>query len=282
MFENMTYDTFQTAVKPKVQGSWNLHELLPLDMDFFVLLSSATGIIGNRSQANYAAGNTYQDALAQYRLSIGLPAASIDLGTVLSVGYVAENKDKTFVAKHLGTSLEVLREDEIHCLIEHLMDPRSKLNMSSCQMVSGLTNANTYHQRGIPTPTYLGYPLFKHLTTASSSRVHSSTEDPSFIVQAKLLAATSHEEASTIVAEGVRAKLSSLLAIPIDNIDPGKSISSNGVDSLVAMEFRAYLAKDLGADIPLLDIMGTASLSVVSRKIASLSKLVQIQSAKTT
>src|ERR1700722_7544360 len=90
MFENMTYDTFQIALKPKVQGSRNLHELLPLDMDFFILLSSATGVLGNRSQVNYAVGNTYQDALARHRVSKGLPVATIDLGTVLSVGYVAE------------------------------------------------------------------------------------------------------------------------------------------------------------------------------------------------
>ena len=56
MLENMSYNDFQLAFKPKVQGSWNLHELLPRDLDHFVMLSSATGVLGNRSQANYAAG----------------------------------------------------------------------------------------------------------------------------------------------------------------------------------------------------------------------------------
>ena len=276
MFENMSHETFQTAVKPKVQGSWNLHELLPLDLEFFILLSSATGVLGNRSQANYAAGNTYQDALAKHRVSKGLPAATIDLGTVLSVGYVAENLDKTMITKHLGTILEVLREDEIHTLIEYLMDPRSNLTQDTCQLVTGLTDLNMYRQRGVPPPTYLNYPLFTHLRTASSSRTHTGGEDPSFIVQSLLSAATSVDEASTIIANAIRAKLSSLLAIPLDDIDPGKSVSSNGVDSLVAMEFRTFLVKELGADIPLLDIMGTMSVIVLGRKIAGLSKLVSV------
>lgn len=56
MVENMSWNDFQLAMKPKVQGSWNLHELLPRDLDFFVMLSSATGVLGNRSQGNYAAG----------------------------------------------------------------------------------------------------------------------------------------------------------------------------------------------------------------------------------
>lgn len=279
MFENMTYETFKIAIKPKVQGSRNLHDLLPLNMDFFLLLSSATGVLGNRSQANYAAGNTYQDALARHRVSKGLPAATIDLGTVLSVGYVAENKDRAMMAKHLGTVLEVLREDEIHILTEYLMDPRSKLSETSCQLVSGLTDATMYRQRGVPMPSYLHHPLFTHLCAASSTRSLTSEEDPSS-VQALLSTTTSLEEASAVVLNGIRAKLSLLLAIPQDNIDPGRSISSNGVDSLVAMEFRTYLAKDLGADIPLLDIMGTDSMTVLSQKIASLSKLVQISSAK--
>ena len=281
MFENMSYDAFQTALKPKVQGSWNLHELLPRDMDFFILLSSATGVLGNRSQANYAAGNTYQDALARHRHSLALPAATIDLGTVLSVGYVAENRERTHMAKHLGTVLEVLREDEIHILIEYLMDPRSGLDNTTCQMVTGLTDAKTYRQRGAPPPSYIGYPLFTHLrSTANASRSGTLEPDPAFAMQALLQAATTLEQAASIVSDGVRSKLSSLLAMAIENIDPSKSVSSNGVDSLVAMEFRAFLAKSLGADIPLLDIMGTASISDLSHKIASTSNLVQIQTSK--
>jgi NAD(P)-dependent dehydrogenase (short-subunit alcohol dehydrogenase family) len=281
MFENMSYEAFRTAVKPKVQGSWNLHELLPRDMSFFILLSSATGVLGNRSQANYAAGNTYQDALARYRHTLGLPAATIDLGTVLSVGYVAENREKTQVAKHLSTVLEVLREDEIHILMEYLMDPRSNLNGTTCQLVSGLTNAKTYQQRGAPAPSYLGYPLFTHLRTmATGAGSGPSESDPAFALQALLQAATTIEQAAGIVTDGLRSKLSSLLAMPLDNIDAGKSVSSNGVDSLVAMEFRAFLSKSLGADIPLLDIMGTGSISDLGHKIATTSSLVQINTTK--
>ena len=68
----MSLEDFQTAIKPKVQGSWNLHALLASEFDFFVLLSSAAGVTGNRGQANYCIGNTYQDALA----SIASPKVS--------------------------------------------------------------------------------------------------------------------------------------------------------------------------------------------------------------
>jgi NAD(P)-dependent dehydrogenase (short-subunit alcohol dehydrogenase family) len=93
MFENMTWENWLAATRPKIQGSWNLHQLMPKDLDFFVMLSSSTAIIGNRGQANYCAGNTFQDALAHHRKSIGLPAVSLDLGAIRGIGWVAENSD---------------------------------------------------------------------------------------------------------------------------------------------------------------------------------------------
>ncbi|KAH8588918.1 putative polyketide synthase [Bisporella sp. PMI_857] len=276
IFENMTYNDWQTATKPKAQGSWNLHNALPKDMDFFVLLSSATGIMGNRSQANYAAGNTYEDALAQYRVSEGLPAASIDLGSVLSVGFVAENKE---YARHTTAILEVLREDEIHGMIEYLIDPRNRLTEETCQLVTGLTTGIIYRQRGIPPPTYLGYPLFRHLQNTSSLRAMSSENNPEYIVQELLSAATTIGGAVDVISNSIRTKLSDLLAIPADNIDPVRSISSNGVDSLVAMEFRTWLSKNLKAEIPLLEITGPNSITTLSEKIASISSLVSLSAS---
>src|SRR5271169_5260152 len=95
----MTAEGLSAALRPKVNGSWNLHTLLPKDMDFFVMLSSSAGIVGSRGQGNYSAGNTYQDALAHYRVSRNLPAATIDLGMILGVGYVAENSSETNESK---------------------------------------------------------------------------------------------------------------------------------------------------------------------------------------
>ncbi|KAI5460920.1 hypothetical protein BGZ63DRAFT_445899 [Mariannaea sp. PMI_226] len=273
MFENMTYDNFVAALRPKFQGSWNLHELLPKDMEFFLLLSSATGVLGNRSQANYAAGNTYQDALAQYRHSINLPATSIDLGSILSVGYVAENKNRLKTIPAISSVLESIREDEIHLMIEYHIDGRYA---SPYQTVSGLTNASLYKQRRMPLPSYLQLPLFRHLHSSTGAVSEVTEDDPLLLIPVNLAAATSMEEAVSIASQGIRLKLSKLLTIAADDIDPGKSISSNGVDSLVATEFRTWLGKTLKADVPMLDIMGTSSIQTFSEKVVSDSKLVQL------
>ena len=58
LFETMAYENWSQATTPKIQGSWNLHEFMPQDLDFFIMLSSLAGILGNRGQSNYCAGNT--------------------------------------------------------------------------------------------------------------------------------------------------------------------------------------------------------------------------------
>jgi KR domain len=81
----MSFEGWTTAIEPKVQGSWNLHDLLPREMDFVILASSVTGILGQATQLNYAPGNTYQDALARYHISLGERAVSLNLG-ILNTG----------------------------------------------------------------------------------------------------------------------------------------------------------------------------------------------------
>lgn len=134
MLENMTHEEFQLAIKPKIQGSWNLHELMPKDLDHFIMLSSATGVLGNRAQANYAAGNTFQDALAHSRRQQGLAGTTIDVGAVLDVGYVADHADRLAMTKYLGSMMKVLREEELLTLIEYSMNAQSP-----AQLVTGLT-----------------------------------------------------------------------------------------------------------------------------------------------
>jgi hypothetical protein len=83
VFERVTHDSWKDTLWPKVQETWNLHKHLPKDMDFFVILASVAGTMGHRSQAAYATGNVFQDALAHYRRKRGLPAVALDLAPML-------------------------------------------------------------------------------------------------------------------------------------------------------------------------------------------------------
>ena len=115
--EQMTLDQYNAAIRPKVHGSWNLNTLLSSDdLDFIVMLSSLSGVVGFASQCNYAAGGTFQDVLTRYRAAKGLHGASIDIGIVQSVGCVAENQG---TAERLRSSgYKVLTEEDVLGAIE--------------------------------------------------------------------------------------------------------------------------------------------------------------------
>ena len=94
MYEQMTFEKFAAGTLPKVRGALSLRKALQqTPLDFFVMTSSISAVLGNPGQSNYCAGNSFLDSLAWHRNLLGLAGSSIALPMVLDVGVVAENEN---------------------------------------------------------------------------------------------------------------------------------------------------------------------------------------------
>ena len=159
IFENMSFEDWVSATRPKIQGSWNLHTLLPKDLDFFILLSSSAGVIGARGQANYAAGNAFQDALAHHRRHQSLKAVSLDLGPILGVGMVAEDEATLDILRKSG--FLCVRERDFHILVEAAMSGYTMDgNVIPPQVIVGTGTGGLILQNGVEDPYWHASPLF--------------------------------------------------------------------------------------------------------------------------
>lgn len=264
VLETMTSEDWTTSVAPKVQGSWNPHSLLPQGMDFFLCLSSIAGVVGSGGQANYAAGNTYMDSLAHYRVARGEKATSLDLGWMESEGAVAE-------ILFLSTSMAAgglfmpISQAEFSALLDYYCNPNlDTTSASATQGVIGLETPATLQVRGLKEPHWMQRRTFRHLHQTGLGKQDTSSFEQSVDYAASLREASSEQDAGQVVKDCLLQKLSRSLSMPRDDIDTSKPLHAYGVDSLLAVELRNHFAKEMSADGAIFDRMGGPSIDAVS------------------
>ncbi|EED16635.1 polyketide synthase, putative [Talaromyces stipitatus ATCC 10500] len=294
---NMNHEDWIAAIRPKVNGSWNLHNLLPRDLDFFVMLSSITGVVGNHGQANYAAGNTFQDELARYRVSQGLRATSLDLSAISGVGWIAEHSNIDTLLR--GAAFQQLKEEDIFTVLQYACDPENtatsvsgtvgekenddsrRVKMDQSEIIVGMDNAAAIRRKAMAKPAYLDHALFSSILEEYNAIGDTNTGDGEGVrsLANSLSACSSIAFATELIIEAIKQKLADLISTPAEDIDDRKTFSSYGVDSLVAVEFRSWLGAEVASDIAVLEIIGSRSIRTIATKVATTSSLVNVQEA---
>ncbi|KAI8946974.1 KR-domain-containing protein [Xylaria longipes] len=259
MFELMSFAQWDLTVRLKVNTLWNLHELLPHNLDFFVLLSLVAGIYGSITQANYAAGCTFQDALARYMVSRGRNAVSLDVGWMRTIGIIAErddytaNREKTWRGEH------------------HAIDGRN-------QVLNGATTPAMFLSRGEePAPQVRGrmFSGFYPSQAVTPNNVRDADNDDDSKKHAEAFRqARDPRSRSDAVKRAVAAKLARVLSIAAGEVDTEKTLSDYGVDSLMAVELHTWFGNDFGAKVAVFDFMGNhKTIEAVAEMIVDRSEL---------
>lgn len=282
LFETMSYENWTAATAPKIQGSWNLHTYMPPDLDFFVMLSSLAGILGNRGQSNYCAGNTYQDGLAHYRRSLNLPGQVIDLGAIGGLGWFEENKEDLKFADQVQNL--IINADEFYALMKSALTGYSHgENRVPTQMITGVGSGglNKANKAAGSQTDYYWLEESPRMSYLRQLDLHSTLQaevgDEVGELKGSLTAATTLSQAADLIQGVVASKLAKSMMIAMEEIDVSRAVSSYGVDSLVAAEVRNWCFKELKADVSIFELLSGVSISGLAEMIAKRSTLVSAE-----
>ncbi|MEB4211036.1 SDR family NAD(P)-dependent oxidoreductase [Mycobacterium sp. 94-17] len=228
---SLTPARIDTVLRPKVDGAWHLHELTKgLDLSAFVMFSSMAGIVGAPGQGNYAAANSFLDALAAHRRAHGLPALSVAWGMWEETSTMTQHlgeRDKARMSRAGLSALstpQAVRLLDAAFLAEHPMVVGTRLD----------TAALAHNSATLP-------PLLSQLATRPARRILEHTDMMSLTgLRARLQGMSAGQRHAELV-ELVCTNAATVLGHSTADINADDAFGDLGFDSLTAVELRNRL-----------------------------------------
>ncbi|WP_286247280.1 type I polyketide synthase [Streptomyces graminofaciens] len=211
-----------------------------VDLDAFVLFSSASGVLGSAGQANYAAANAYLDALAELRHALGLPAVSLAWGRWADGGMA----DQDVVAGRLDRDgwPAMAAEAALNAMARAVTAGRPAVMVADVdwqRFAPAFTAAR-------PSPLLSALPQAQLPTAAAHGPAEG--EQSSW---ASRLAELPAAEQQTALLDLIRGQVASVLGhASVQTIDPARAFKEIGFDSLTAVELRNRLNAATGLALP--------------------------------
>lgn len=243
------------ALSPKVEGSWNLHAAtLDAPLDFFVLFSSIAGVLGSPGQANYAAGNAFLDALADYRRCQGRPALSIQWGPWADSGMAAQAG----------------RSDQIAARGMDLIPPDKGLEALGALLESKTTSVAVLDAHW---PALIAQfrsrrpPLLERVAgdAAASDIARDDKVDRAFLQELAPLGSRQRVER---IRDYFARELARIMQIDSAGIDVNQPLNMLGLDSLMVVELKNNLEQRLDLTLPMAKFLEGPSVTGLAEAAA--------------
>ncbi|WP_007513224.1 type I polyketide synthase [Pseudofrankia saprophytica] len=249
-------DSLERVWAPKVTGTWLLHQATEhLDPDWWLVFSSAAGLLGSPGQASYAAANAWMDAFTRWRRATGRPATSIQWGAWSQVGRAAGNTNPLLEPLSPANGLEAL-----------------EAVLASGRDVTGVTRLSP--ERAVHLlPEIAGAAYFGPLLAEAGpgNGAGDSAGDDRWPGVAALRSADP-AVARGMLAARLRTRVAQIMGFPPDRaelVDPDVPLTELGLDSLMAVRARGAVESDVDVVLPVRLLLRGASLADVERHVAA-------------
>jgi len=238
---SLSPERLDNVLRAKVDTAWNLHELTQdLDVSAFVMFSSMAGLVGSSGQANYAAANSFLDALAVYRRAQGLPAISLGWGLWDQASVMTGGLGAVDFARFARDGIVAMSSDEALQLFDTALIVDEPFLLPARIDMSALRAK--YDSGTLP-------PMFTDLIHAPARRQVddslAAAKSKSALLQR--LEGLSEDEQHTVLLDLVRSHIATVLGSTTpEAIDPDRAFQELGFDSLTAVEMRNRLKAATG------------------------------------
>jgi acyl transferase domain-containing protein/NAD(P)-dependent dehydrogenase (short-subunit alcohol dehydrogenase family)/acyl carrier protein len=243
-------ENFEKVFAPKAVGAWNLHKLTAsLDLNYFVLFSSLTSLIGAPGQATYVAANCFLDTLSHYRRQLHLPSITINWGALGEVGMVTRYDEVEKYFERVG----------IHSIsVQAALDAMDEVLRVKPEAIT-IADVD-WNAWGSFNPAWARSPRFKGLLEA----VKKNKGDSILPVVREVINKDEVEQVN-IIRENFVQSVARILKLHPSKIDPLCSLTQMGLDSLLSMELQTVLQGTFGVKVSTLELMkGTPLQHIIS------------------
>lgn len=230
------------------------------------MLSSCAGIIGNRGQSNYAAGSTFQDALASSKFPHIKSIVTLDLGMIYGAGYISERPE---VAQDLeAQGYMPVPLNEFLALLEFNMRPEN-IAAGSRQLIIGteplveLEGSQSIYDNQFA----IRDSKFRHIRRRYLDGTAKVSEKKAESVETLLREAKSAEQVRQVVTEAICKKISAQTLVDIEKIGHSDSPADLGLDSLIAVELRNWISQTFDSSLKLTDILKSSSITSLAATV---------------
>ncbi|KAB8233744.1 uncharacterized protein BDW43DRAFT_310755 [Aspergillus alliaceus] len=262
LFNVISHQDFNQTLRPKVDGTTYLNELFQSpDLDFFIVFSSLAYVTGNFGQTSYAAANAFMASLVEGRKRRGLPGSVMNLAGIFGLGYITRT-DRSILERLGKLGYANISEYDFHQFFAEAV-LSGVPGSGRCHEISSALRPIDPDGETNP-PAWLDMPRLSYYRHTKHAFTESG-DTKSLSVRSQLKEQTTMEDVQRVLTNGLILTLYKQLGLdPEDDaISPDTSLVELGIDSLVAVDMRVWFTKELDLDMPVLKLLGGATVAAM-------------------